>query len=176
MQRRKRDRREAMNRFLKLGLASTALAALLGAGLTTGVKAEDKGAPATADKPAVVVKYRENVMKAMGGHMGDLSAIVKGDVSYKDHVAMHAEGIAALARLIPSIFPQGTGPDKVKTETKAEVWRDWSRFTASAKALEDESNKLASLAKAGNMDAVKAQFQNVGKTCGGCHDSFRVKD
>ena len=48
-------------------------------------------------------------------------------------------------------------------------------FKKALAAFQAETAKLAGLARAGNADAIKAQIPAVGKTCGGCHDDFRVK-
>ena len=36
------------------------------------------------------VKYRQSVMKALGGHMGATARIVKGDAGAKHHLVAHA--------------------------------------------------------------------------------------
>ena len=39
----------------------------------------------------------------------------------------------------------------------------------------EASDKLLQLAKANDEAGVKAQFGNVGKACGGCHETYRAK-
>ena len=41
--------------------------------------------------------------------------------------------------------------------------------------LENEAHKLYTVAQSGDEAAVKAQIGAVGKSCGGCHESFRQK-
>ncbi len=56
------------------------------------------GAQALAvDEPQNVIKYRQAVMKAIGGHTGAIVGVVKGEVSYVGHVAAHARGINAMS-------------------------------------------------------------------------------
>lgn len=146
-------------------------------GCAMGVLASAKaGDAAPVANPKAMVKYREASMKVMGGHMGALSAIVKGEVPFNDQMLAHAEGLLAMSKTIPSAFPAGTGPDKVPSESKPAIWKEWDKFVAASKTMETESAKLVELAKAGNYDAAKAQFANVGKACGSCHDAYRQKD
>ena len=38
-----------------------------------------------------VIKYRKNVMKSLGGHMGASAGIVRGKVAFNDQLKMHAQ-------------------------------------------------------------------------------------
>jgi cytochrome c556 len=79
------------------------------------------------------------------------------------------------AKAIPSVFPQGSGPDAGKTDALPAIWQNRGDFEAKAKALETESAKLLQLAQAGDEAGFKGQFPAVGRTCGGCHENYRVK-
>lgn len=128
-----------------------------------------------ADDPDNVLKYRKAVMKSIGGHMGAMAGIVKGKVSYPaSHVALHAQGLNASSKLIADAFKANVTPTKA-TRAKPDIWKEWNKFVAAAKAMETESDKLAQVAKGGDMVAIKAQFGALGKSCGGCHKPFRAK-
>ena len=63
------------------------------------------------------MKYRQSVMKAIGGHMGSIAAVVKGEVSHGPHVANHARGIKDMSLIVPDIFPpNSTYDDYNKTD------------------------------------------------------------
>ena len=126
--------------------------------------------------PEATVKYRHKLMEAAGSHMSALSMIVKGESPRESDVAMHANALADIAKVVPHVFPAGTGPDVVPSDSKAEIWTKTSEWQAAVKVFQDESAKLAELAKAGDMAAVKGQFGKVGGSCGDCHDLFRVDD
>ncbi len=127
------------------------------------------------DDPDNVLKYRKAVMKSIGGHMGAMAAIVKGQVSYPaSHIALHAEGLNASSQLIADAFKANVKPTN-KTRAKPDIWKEWDKFAAAAKATSTESAKLAQVAKGGDMAAIKAQFGALGKSCGGCHKPFRAK-
>jgi Cytochrome c556 len=130
------------------------------------------GSAFAADKD--VVKYRENNMEIIGGHMGSIVAIVKGEVPYTDDLLFHAEGLAAAAPMIVPAFKTEAMTDK--SEALPDIWKDWNKFEQAALKLEETSGALAAAAKTGNMAAVGAALGDVGKSCKGCHDNFTKED
>jgi cytochrome c556 len=129
-----------------------------------------------ADNAGSVVKYRQSVMKAMGSHMTAIKLVVKGEVGDRSQLAAHAEALHGMSAGLAKFFPRGTGPDRVKSAAKAEIWQHATEFAAAADRLEKESAKLADLARRGDRKAFDAQFAKVGDACGACHDRFRVED
>ena len=119
------------------------------------------------------IKYRQSIMKAMGGHMGSLAAIAKGQVGHSQHMFGHAAAINAIATMVPDIFPKGsTGPN---SRAKDDIWSKWSEFEKGITALQGAAAKLFEAANAGDAAAVGAALGGVGKACGGCHKPFRSK-
>jgi len=128
-----------------------------------------------ADDAKDVVKYRKAVMKAQLRHFQAIKAIVRGKVSFTGQLANHAKALDLTGKGLTDLFPPGTGPDKIKSKATPEVWRDWKKFEASAKKLQQETAKLVKIANGGDMKAAAAQFKAVGKACGGCHEFARAK-
>lgn len=153
-----------INKALAIGAMAAVVAA---AGVVSGVSA--------ADEPAMTIGYRQTVMKGLGAHITAVAMVAKGEVSHAGDVAAHAQAMAALAKMIPAGFPKGSDAG-AKTGAKAEIWKDWDKFVAAAKTLEDQSMKLAEVAAGGDVGAIGAQLGEVGKACGGCHEPFRVKE
>ena len=120
---------------------------------------------------AGVIQYRQKVMGANGGHMGGIGQILKHKLDFKAHIPPHARAMAELARMIPAIFPEGSG--KGKTDALPKIWQDRNGFKSAARKLEDEANKLARVATGGDVGDIMAQVKKVGKACGGCHKKFR---
>lgn len=144
------------------------LAALLTAGLV--------GPASAVDEPENVIKYRQAVMSAINGHTGAIVGVVKGEVSFVDHVAAHARGINEMSKLIPTLFPEGSSQfEFANTRALPEIWDDWTKFENAAKALQAESAKLVEVAEGGDIAAIGAQLQNLGKACGDCHKPFRAE-
>jgi cytochrome c556 len=126
------------------------------------------GASFAGDKE--LVKYRENGMEVIGGHMGSIVAIVKGEVPYSYDLVYHAEGLAAAApRVIPA-FETKAMTDK--SEALPKIWDEWDDFEAGAKKLEDTAAALAVAAQGGDMGVIGAALGDVGKACKACHDDY----
>jgi cytochrome c556 len=129
-----------------------------------------------ADDPAAVVKYRQATMKALGAHMSAMSLVVKKQISDRRQLAVHAESVRAISEGLASLFPAGTGPDKVSTATMMAAWRETQAFRASALKLQTEATKLATIAKKGDAKSFDAEFAQVSAACNECHKKFRTRD
>lgn len=128
----------------------------------------------SAAEPEDIIKYRQNVMKAIGGHTAAAGAIVQGKVDYKSSLTEHARALQALTRDIPALFPKDS--DFGDTKAKDEVWSKRADFD---KAAKDTAAKIGAFAKAtqgGNAQAIAASFKDVGESCKACHKDFRKKD
>jgi cytochrome c556 len=147
-------------------------------GLTLAV-AVVAGAAAIAEAQtnvATAITTRQEAMKANGGAMRALTPIVRGEQPWNQQAAVQAATtLNNTAKAVPTVFPQGSGPEAGKTDALPVIWQNWSDFQAKSKAFETESAKLLQLAQAGDEAGFKAQFPNVGRSCGGCHENFRVK-
>lgn len=160
-------------------LTYAALVSILAVPALSGKKdKEAEMAPAMDPASAAsIVDYRHSLFESMGKHMKLSSYIVKGKVDRKDDMLLHAQALHGASLSIPHLFPAGTGPDAFpKTEALPSVWEDADGFAQAAKNFEEASAKLVEVAQSGDLDAFKAQFGAVGKTCGGCHDGFRKDD
>ena len=111
-----------MNGRLKTWIAGVSAVAALAAGI---------GMASAADESENVIKYRQNVMRSIGGHMGAISGVVKGEVSFGSHVGAHAESMAATSQLIVDMFPAGSTTG-AETRAKPEIWQDWDTFRQKA--------------------------------------------
>lgn len=142
--------------------------AVLAAALGVAVTAAAGLAVAQAD----IIKTRQEGMKAQGAAMAAIKKVVDENGPAANAVAP-AETIAATAVKVPGLFPKGS--DKgAETWAKPEIWANWADFEKQAAASKAAAEKLAASAKAGNMDAVKADFAALGGTCGSCHRPYRT--
>jgi cytochrome c556 len=156
---------------------------ILAIGVVLAVIALGGTAAWAADEPANIVKYRQNFMKANSAHLGMIAAVVKGEVSFTDSIAPHAEALAEQGKLaaanLQQLFPEGTGKGAAGVETHAlpVIWEKWDEFEQAAQKFEEESAKLAEVAGGGDMTAIAQQVGAFGKNaCGGCHETFREKE
>ncbi len=154
------------NLFGKIAkLVAVALIAAFGFGLA--------GGPAKADEAAI--KYRQSVMKALAGHMGALAPLVKGQIDAKSHLPGHANAVAAMGVATKDLFPKGSDTG-AETAALPAIWANPGEFTKAVSAFETASAKFAGVAGGGDMQAIAAAFGELGKSCGGCHQTYRKKN
>jgi cytochrome c556 len=123
-----------------------------------------------------LVKQNQDTMKANAKNLGGMIAMVKGEKPYDQ-----ATVTAALAQLdetakkLPTMFPdsiKGMNPGG-DYEVSPKIWDDKAGFKAKidsfAKVVTDAKSKITDL------DTLKANAPAIGKECGGCHETFRIK-
>jgi cytochrome c556 len=123
-----------------------------------------------------LVKQNQDTMKANAKNLGGMVAMVKGEKPYDQ-----ATVTAALAQLdetakkLPTMFPdsiKGMNPGG-DYEVSAKIWEDKAGFKAKidgfAQVVADAKGKITDL------DTLKANAPAIGKACGNCHETFRIK-
>ncbi len=130
-------------------------------------------AAAQFQKPEDAVKYRKGAFWVMGQHFGRIGAMVQGRVPFDGAVAAaNAEIVADMSKLPFAGFVEGTAGTE-KGTPKANVWTDKAKFDAGAKKMQEEAAKLATAAKANNLETLKTAFGSAAATCKACHDDYR---
>ena len=121
-----------------------------------------------------LIKYRQNVMKSVSGHMGAIVDILKNSLPLEDHIVDHARSMLQISRMTLSMFPEGSG--KGRTKSKQAIWEKWPEFESAASNFERESSKLLEVAQSGDLEELSKQVRATGKTCSGCHRNFRKRN
>jgi cytochrome c556 len=122
------------------------------------------------------IKARQQSLKDTGAAMKVIRDELKGTPDVEKIKAASAT-IQKTSEDIGNWFPKGSGPEAgVKTGAKPEIWSDADGFSAARHAFAEQAAKLADAAKTGNAESIGAAFKSVGKSCGGCHEKFRVKE
>jgi cytochrome c556 len=124
-----------------------------------------------------VANKTQAAMKATGKSLGGvLSPMVKGEKPY-DQAAVDA-ALAQLedtAKKLPTMFPESIKGLKVEGDysSSPKIWEDKAGFAAKI----DSFAKVVTEAKAKikDLDSLKANVPAIGKECGGCHETFRLK-
>ncbi|WP_418118218.1 cytochrome c [Variovorax sp. 375MFSha3.1] len=130
--------------------------------------------PAAAQfaKPEDAIKYRQSSLFVMSQHFGRLGAMANGRAPYDAAAAAaNAEVVADMAKLPWAGFSAGAEGGKAKPD----IWKEDAKFKERQQKLVEETGKLVTAAKAGNLDALKAQFGPTAASCKACHDSFRAQ-
>lgn len=147
----------------KLISTVTALALLLGFSIqvTAETSAED------------AFKYRKSFMTSLRGHAGAISMQVRGLAGDSDYIVKHAKAMANLGSELHSVFPEGSVVED--SEALPVIWEKPEEFAAAVSKAAEAMTALGEVAEGGDMQAIGKAFANVGKTCKGCHETFRVE-
>jgi len=147
-------------------LFAAGLALALGTGYTFNAIAQAK--------PETLVKQRQSAMTLIGKYWGPLGGMAQGKAPYDAAVvARNAGFLDALTQMPWDGFNPSTQGEK--SAALPEVYKDAAGFKAAQDKVRSEIGKLVAATKGGNEAAIKAQLGEVGKSCGGCHDTFRQK-
>ncbi|MBV8537860.1 MAG: cytochrome c [Alphaproteobacteria bacterium] len=122
------------------------------------------------------LKDTQAVMKSNGKNAGALSAIIKGEKPY-DQATVDAAltQFDDTAKKLPKLFPMSLKGKQFDGDyqTSDKIWSDKAGFdehiASFAKAVGDAKGKIK------DADTLKAQLGLIGKQCGGCHETYRVK-
>lgn len=117
-------------------------------------------------------KYRKTIMTALKGHAGAIAMQARGLAGDPAHIANHAKAIANLGAELHLVFLEGSNVED--SEALSAIWEKPDEFAAAVAAAEEATAALGEAAESGDMKAIGAAFRNVGKSCKGCHDDFRV--
>lgn len=132
-------------------------------------------AHAQFQKPEDAVAYRRGALNVMGNHFARIGAMVNNKVPFDANaVQINADLVQTMSRLPYAGFIDGTS-NVGGTNALPEVWSQPDKFKAAAQKMQDAVAKLATVAKGGNQDEIKAAFGDAGQACKACHDDFRKK-
>ena len=123
-----------------------------------------------------LVKQNQDTMKANGKSLGGMVAMVKGEKPYDQAVVTAALAqLDETAKKLPTMFPdsiKGMNPGG-DYEVSPKIWEDKAGFKAKidafAKVVADAQGKITDL------ETLKVKAPAIGKECGGCHETFRIK-
>ena len=122
------------------------------------------------------VKRTQAMMKDNGKNAGALSAMVKGEKPYDQSTVNAALAqFEDTAKNLPTLFPESMKGLKLEGDydPSPKIWDDKAGFESQinsfAKVVADVKGKIK------NLDTLKAELPVIGKQCGGCHETFRIK-
>jgi cytochrome c556 len=123
-----------------------------------------------------VVKTRQHDFKDLGAATKLVKDQLAGGSPDADKIKAAAATIKQAAAAIPNWFPAGSDASAgVKTAAKAEIWSDAAGFASARDSFVEQAGKFSVLANSGDVAAEAEGFKVLGKTCGGCHEKYRVK-
>ena len=114
------------------------------------------------------VNARQTLMQGIGGSLGAIGGMVKGEVAFDAAAADAAKAtLVANAGMIAAKFTNNAADPASKS--KAEVWTNWDDFVAKADAL----TAAASALDTSSVDGLKAGMGAIGGACKDCHTAYR---
>lgn len=126
-------------------------------------------------KPEVLVKQRQAVMTLQGKYFFPMAAMAQGKVPFNASVvARNAAYLEALSKMPWDGFDPGTA--NAKSNALPAVFKEPAKFKEVQDRLQSEIGKLVAATKGNDEGATKAAIGAVGKSCAGCHDTFRQND
>jgi cytochrome c556 len=129
------------------------------------------GAVSAAAGDTLVV-YRQQVMKAAAGHLRAAGAIaVEGLDRPGAEAGEHVRALEALGRMIPALFPPGSGGGD--SDAEPAVWSDRSGFERSAREFVAAAQTFGGVVRDGG-DAAAAYYRTL-EACKACHKSYRAR-
>ncbi len=122
------------------------------------------------------VKDTQAMMKGNGKNAGALAAMIKGEKPY-DQATVNAAltQFADTAAKLPTLFPESIKgkPFDGDYSPSSKIWEDKAGFSehiaSFAKTVNGAKGKIRDL------DTLKAELAIIGKQCGGCHETYRIK-
>ena len=133
---------------------------------------------AYAENTEDVVKYRKNIMKAIGNHISIVAANLKGKVSINEDILPHSKSILlTLSSInISKTFPNNSGPNNFSnTQSLENIWTEKDLFSNAMKDSVEKAQNLVLAAESGDKKNIAKSLGALGKTCGSCHNKFRKK-
>jgi cytochrome c556 len=119
------------------------------------------------------IATRKQIMKGVGDQTKVGGAMAKGEAPYDQTKAMAIfTTYVDASEKVPSLFPEDS---KTGGETAAlpAIWEKMDDFKARFVKLGEDAK--AALASVKDLDTFKATFSAITKTCGGCHETYRMK-
>lgn len=120
------------------------------------------------------IRARQSSYFLMAQQMARIQSTLKGEQPFdKAALATSAEAVELMGRLAVDYFPPGS--DQGSTKAKPEIWKETPRFKQMAQASQGEAAKLKAAVHGGDIDAIKAAYGAVSKSCKACHEAYRAQ-
>ena len=124
-----------------------------------------------------LIKARKAEMQLRSFNAGPLFAMAKGKMDYDAELAASAAN--NLKQLLDQdmgrAWAEGTANDNYKkTRSLPEIWTTYPEIVEYGKEYAEAVNAIAATAGDG-VEALQANVGALGKSCKGCHDTFRAK-
>ncbi len=156
---------------MTLALAAATALAVMGSAATVSLADSHTEAPRE-------LEAREGLMIVNAIASGITGDMARGKAEYDAVAAQSAADALVGTSMVPTalLWPEGTGPDVVEgTASLAAIWENradfdakWADFGTAAAALQAAAGQ--------GPEQLTAAMADVGKSCGACHTTYRLKE
>jgi cytochrome c556 len=159
-----------------MALSRLVSVALAGCAFTIGGMSVAGSVPPAVLTPEQIIAARQATLDMSVMTMAEMKGAVASGTDIKKQF-YPAKTLARWARVLPTLFPQGTEQGATPAETHAlpNVWTDRAGFEKAAANYAAAADKLEDLAKNGDSEGFSNQLAVVAKACDACHDNYKVK-
>lgn len=132
------------------------------------------GGIAMAASHSNAIADRKAAMKSVGGAMGALAKMAKGEMDFSADVALASlQKMNEVAKSYGDLFPAGTETGGETTASPA-IWSDADGFKAALAKFEVDTAAAVASPPA-DQASLGAVMGSVGGNCKACHQTFRIK-
>lgn len=124
--------------------------------------------------PEDAYDYRTAIMETFRGHIRAASMTVRGLVDDRGQLVDHAKGMANSAKELAHLFPAGSNIGD--SEALPVIWEQPEEFAAAIDKVQEAADAFVAAAESGDAERIGGAFRELGGSCRGCHDRFRVAD
>ena len=126
--------------------------------------------------PGDQIKARIAGYRDLGATFKSVNDGVRRGSATPDQMRQWAGRISALAQAQYGWFPAGSGPRPgVKTAARAEIWTRGREFRTAQDGFARQAQAFQQVAARGDAAALRTAARQLGASCKGCHDAFRVE-
>lgn len=127
--------------------------------------------------PQPVIEGRQAALRDIGAAFKAINDELKKSAPSLPVIRQYSRQIDDLTKQQHLWFPVGTGPESdIETAARPEIWKQPAQFKTAQTVFGEQVAKLVTVASGSDLAALKLQSQALGKTCKGCHETFREED
>jgi len=125
----------------------------------------------------VAIETRQGYMKMVKFNAGPLFGMAKGKMDYNAALATELAGnLLQLSEMKTGrMWREGSSDDDyAETDALIEIWAQSEKFLTREQAFKEAVATLEPVASQG-VEALRGKVRDLGKSCKGCHDTFRAE-
>lgn len=120
------------------------------------------------------IEYRKDAFHLIRHNTADIGDMVQGKVAFDAaRVQKRADALVALTALPWEAFSV-EGANKASGDAKAEIWANFSDFTAKADKFQQDAKALQTAAATADQAKIKAAFATFRGNCKSCHEKYKA--